>query len=408
MSDAEPLIIVGSSVRAAAQSAVRAGFSPWCIDQFGDRDLADIAAGSHVVQDWPDGIESAIESAPRTEWIYTGALENQPELISWLLRRRVLRGCEPDALARLRDPFWLAATLAAASISTLPLRLPAGPVSDVSEWLLKPLASAAGIGVRELRRDGFDAAGLSGHYLQRRVAGRVISGLYLADVNSVQLIGLSEQHCRGIDAREHRYVYSGSQGPLTLNDLSADVFAQAQRIGSVIQRGLISEGTRINGLFGIDFVRDERTGELWMLEVNPRYTASAELYEAAPGCPLIRWHIDACRGLEVETSRPPYGRSSADGSRSFGKLIVYAEREFTAPDLKSLVQRTIATDDSSQADNGAAGEIRIADIPREGTLIRRDEPVCTLLTSSPDLSTCYDRLACASRQLLTSIDAVAE
>lgn len=408
MSDAEPLIIVGSSVRAAAKSAARAGFSPCCIDQFGDRDLAEIAAGSHVVQDWPDGIELAIESTPRTEWIYTGALENQPELISRLSQRRVLRGCEPDALARLRDPFWLATTLAAASISTLPLRLPAGPISDVSEWLLKPLASAAGIGVRELSCDDFDAVGQSGHYFQRRVAGRVISGLYLADVSSVQLIGLSEQHCRGIDAREHRYVYSGSHGPLTLNDLSAEVFAQAQRIGSVIQRGLISEEARINGLFGIDFIRDERTGELGMLEVNPRYTASAELYEAALDCSLIRWHVDACRGLEVDSFRPPYDGPSADGPRSFGKLIVYAEREFTAPDLKSLVERTIATDGSAQTDNGAAREIRIADIPREGTLIRKDEPICTLLTSSPDHSICYDRLACASRQLLTSIDTIAE
>ena len=35
----KPLILVGASVRAAAHSAVRAGFQPVAIDLFGDLDL---------------------------------------------------------------------------------------------------------------------------------------------------------------------------------------------------------------------------------------------------------------------------------------------------------------------------------------------------------------------------------
>ena len=88
MLDPEPLIIVGSSVRAAAQSAVRAGFRPWCIDQFGDRDLVDISSNVHTVADWPNEIESAMQSAPQGKWVYTGALENRQALIERLSQLR--------------------------------------------------------------------------------------------------------------------------------------------------------------------------------------------------------------------------------------------------------------------------------------------------------------------------------
>ena len=406
MLDPEPLIIVGSSVRAAAQSAVRAGFRPWCIDQFGDRDLVEISDNVHTVADWPNEIESKIQSFPQAEWVYTGALENRPALIERLSQLRPLCGCNLETLSRLRDPFWLVDTLTNASLPCLPVVVPnsGNPVSsspESGEWVVKPLASAAGIGVRDLPAGSAGTINLDGHYLQRKARGRVISGLYLAVENSTLLLGMCEQMCRGGDTEGLCYVYSGSIGPLTTADVSIAVFEQARRIGSAMVTGVRVEAEPLKGLFGIDFVLDDQTGELWTLEINPRYTASAEIYERAFGLPLMRWHVDACLRRDSEAAEllgsPPFNGEC----QSYGKTIVYAKRDFAAPDLVPLVERLAANDIKESS-------IDVADIPQLGTPIRKDEPLCTLLTSGTNLSTCREILTAAARELLSGIDELTE
>jgi uncharacterized protein len=436
MHDPEPIILVGSSVRAAAQSAVRAGFSPWCIDQFGDRDLREATDNVQTVANWPNEIESIIQSAPQAKWIYTGALENHPALVEILSRQRPLCGCDHETLSIVRDPAWLADTLAKASLPCLPVIVPASDISKlgdsvlpgaksddirhkVGEWLMKPLVSAAGIGVQNFPSNHARASDFDGHYLQRQARGRVISGLYLAVENSALLIGMCEQLCRGIDAGEFCYVYSGSLGPLSATDVPIDVFPQAQKIGSAIEAGVRAETaplanvfepasrsqevvseTILKGLFGIDFVLDDETGQLWTLEVNPRYTASAELYERAFGWPLMRWHLDACHGVSGE-ARVLLNSSSFNGEwTKQGKLIVYAERDFIAADIVPLVE-------GLSLSRSTESRVEVSDIPQLGTLLRKDEPVCTLLTSQENLSTCHEVLHAASHGLLAAIDAIA-
>lgn len=432
MPNPEPIILVGSSVRAAAQSAVRAGFSPWCIDQFGDRDLREATDNVQTVADWPNEIASIIQSAPETQWVYTGALENHPTLVEVLSRQRPLCGCDHETLTIVRDPAWLADTLAKASLPCLPVIVPASGFSELGdlvlpkadaddlghqacEWLIKPLAGAAGIGVQNFPSHHDGASEFDGHYLQRQARGRVISGLYLAVENSALLIGMCEQLCRGIDAGEFCYVYSGSLGPLSATDVPIDVFPQAQKIGSAIEAGVRAEraplanvfepfsripDTTLKGLFGIDFVLDNETGQLWTLEVNPRYTASAELYERALGWPLMRWHLDACHGVSGEARVLPNSSSFNGEWTKQGKLIVYAERDFIAADIVPLVQ-------GLSLNRSIESRVEVSDIPQLGTPLRKAEPVCTLLTSQENLSTCHDVLYAAAHELLAAIDAIA-
>ena len=98
MPETEPLIIVGASTRAAAQSAVASGYAPWCVDQFGDADLRECSAGVQVVSDWPDGVAAALADAPRAPLVYAGALENSPELLNQLAERFPLAGCCGETL----------------------------------------------------------------------------------------------------------------------------------------------------------------------------------------------------------------------------------------------------------------------------------------------------------------------
>src|SRR5262245_55333161 len=86
---ARTLILLGASVRAAAFSATRAGFRPYAIDRFADRDLAALGPAVKIVR-YPTDFLSAIEAAPSAPWVYTGGLENHPRLVDRLARLRPL------------------------------------------------------------------------------------------------------------------------------------------------------------------------------------------------------------------------------------------------------------------------------------------------------------------------------
>src|SRR5688500_11055714 len=97
------LTIVGASARAAAFSAQSAGFEPRCADLFADTDLAAICAVEQV-RDYPNGLRAVLQSSEDCPWIYTGALENYPDLVDELAAIRPLYGNRGRALQSARDP----------------------------------------------------------------------------------------------------------------------------------------------------------------------------------------------------------------------------------------------------------------------------------------------------------------
>src|SRR5262245_24922734 len=99
----KPLIIVGASVRAAAFSALKAGFSPHALDCFADRDLTAVCDAIRV-EDYPRGLPQALQEAPDAPWLYTGGLENYPRLVDQMAAMRPLLGNPGNVLRRVRGP----------------------------------------------------------------------------------------------------------------------------------------------------------------------------------------------------------------------------------------------------------------------------------------------------------------
>ena len=104
----ERLLIVGASVRAAAFSALRAGFRPLAADKFADTDLTACCPARRVA-DYPRGLPAAVSAWPPCGWMYTGALENHPALVDRLAASRPLDGNPGPVLRRIRDPFQVVA-----------------------------------------------------------------------------------------------------------------------------------------------------------------------------------------------------------------------------------------------------------------------------------------------------------
>src|SRR6478609_7195881 len=99
----QTLIVLGASARAAAFSIRRAGYQPYAIDLFADRDLAAICPAVKI-QRYPHDFFVSLAAAPQAPWIYTGGLENYPRLVDRLADVRPLLGNPGGVLRSVRDP----------------------------------------------------------------------------------------------------------------------------------------------------------------------------------------------------------------------------------------------------------------------------------------------------------------
>src|SRR6185503_15144337 len=119
-------------------SAWRAGWTPWCADLFADADLERIAHVCKIsADDYPEGLIEALQEAPCGPVLYTGGLENRPDLIATI--DRPLLGNPPDVLRAVRKPERWTKCLR-------DRKIPCPMVADDSvtggKWLLKPLRGA--------------------------------------------------------------------------------------------------------------------------------------------------------------------------------------------------------------------------------------------------------------------------
>lgn len=361
----EPLLIVGASVRAAAESAWRAGWSVTCGDRFGDLDLKEIAATTRV-GNYPAGLVEVARSAPPGPWMYTGALENHPAVLEELARLRPLWGNRAATIEPVRDPFALRETFNAVGLR-FPAVLPGGnrKVPADGSWLWKPRLGSGGSGIRVWsdskspmeavdRPRSFDPAK---GYFQQRVQGMDCAAVYLAANGQAVLWAVTQQFIGNDWTGAKGFQYAGSIGPLRL---TACVYQQFREIGRCL-----ADRHALVGLFGVDAILQDST--VWPIEVNPRYSASAEVLERATGRSAVAMHISACRDWRLPDVCP-----EEEEGVWWGKAIVYARKDLHVPsELEQLARRRREQEGS-----------RLADIPTPDEPIRAHAPVVTVLAGA--------------------------
>jgi predicted ATP-grasp superfamily ATP-dependent carboligase len=373
------LIIIGASTRAAAFSAHRAGLRPWCVDLFADADLARRFPVRKIpLQAYPEGFLAALGDAPDGPVLYTGGLENYPDLLARI--DRPLWGNSPDVLRRVRDPYLLAQTLRRCGLPALEVRSGPPRDDDNRRWLLKPLRGSGGIGIRH-----FDGRPFSPtvHYVQEFAEGNALGGLFLGvPGEGATFLGSTRTlvGCSWHGAPPFQY------GGGVVNNGDFD-HALLQPLGTFLVQefGLV-------GLFGIDTIVTYGRGTAMLLEVNPRYTASVELLERTFGRSLLELHGAAIGGGAIPW-RPecPGIRLMLPGGHmqwhhgcftgaSPGKAIVYARRTLRFPEHGPW----------DQAFDQPVTAVDYADIPGPGTVIAKGHPVLTVFAEAyegrPDLT----------------------
>jgi len=363
------VLIVGVTTRALAESASRAGYPCRSVDAFGDLDQKSRVQNVGLSRDLgrPYSAAAAVAIGRRSvtaSAAYVGNLENHPAAVRRLALGRQLLGNTPATLVRARDPVAVAEVVRRAG-GRVPLTLGPGETRHASrgvQWLRKPRGGGGGSGVKEWQPD----APLRPHeLLQERVEGVLASVAFVADGERAVLLGIS----RGLagdpafGARGHRYcgsLYPFSADRALLERMSAIAVAVTEAFGLV-------------GLNGIDFVL--REGEPYVLEINPRYSASMELIERSGRLNVFEAHVAACGGALPSFDAAPL-------TEVLGKAIVYARRDVMVGDSG----RWLLRDD-------------VRDVPFPGQRIRRGYPVCTVFARGADSVTCYARLVAAASAL---------
>ncbi len=350
------LTIVGASVRAAACSAVRAGCTVYAGDQFGDVDLRRACCATKVSR-YPAGLVAVLESSPSDAWMYTGALENSPALVDRMARIRPLWGNSAERLRRVRHPALLARALDRGGLLYPPLSLQPERLPRNGSWLRKPRHSAGGLRIAPWDLHARQSHDSRGFYFQQRIDGDACSAVYLAAAGNAVLLGATRQLIGAAWTGTTGFCYCGSVGPMALSPHERANFTE---IGAVLAREF-----DLQGLFGVDAILNPRGA--WVVEVNPRYTASVELLEWAFDIRAISLHGAACETGSLPPAAPLVP------IRSCGKAILFAPHRLVIPP-------EWAPRDSMASD--LAWPL-LADVPAPGSTIEAGGPVLTILAEGP-------------------------
>jgi uncharacterized protein len=363
--------VVSVSARMLAELGVRAGHDIVALDRFGDLDLQQLCPSVSVLRDLGGrgGMAALVDAAEKIaapSVIYGAGLENQPALVARLASGRTLLGCTRETVERVRDPAKLAGSLRAAGLA-YPATFGAADAPRRAErsrrWLRKPVRGGGGRGVREWRGGTLDGEVM----VQERISGLACSAAAVGDGHSAVLLGVSEQLIghRGFGARG--YAWCGNVVPPRLEKMGQRALAVAAR--AVCTH--LASAFELRGLFGVDLVWDGERA--WVVEVNPRPTASLECIEAAHDVDVFSAHLDGCAG------RPP---SRASGPRrAAGKAVVFATRDVRVGDTRGWPARGIR------------------DVPYPDERIAAGHPVCTLVSVKGSSEAVLDDLEARARAL---------
>lgn len=372
------LLIIGASARAAAFSALRAGFHPWCVDLFADVDLQSRCAVTRLAGRYPEGFQRFIESDLPGPWMYTGGLENRPRFVQRMVRLRPLWGDAETALYRCRDPKFVAEILQSSGMPTPAVVDVVEEMSRTRRWLLKPRKSAGGAGIR------FCTAGEPVHhgrdtYLQEYIEGEPLALLFLGCGGTAHLLGMTRQLVGEPWLHAAPFHYCGSIGPV---DPRVVQHPSVEELGH-----LLASECFLVGLFGVDGIL--RDGTFFPVEINPRYTASVEVLEYATRAPMLGWHSHVFTQRQLPTLPP----SVIPANRTIGKAILFAREDLHFPaDGPWMVE--------SRSPKPVQEMPAFADIPPAGEHIEAGNPILTFFAAGDSPSTCEDVL----RQIAAELD----
>lgn len=339
-----PILIAASSARILAAALRREGQRCITLDHFADEDTRSYAEASIRLPPYGMGFEPnrILDRVDRLRGgagglVYGAGFEHDPALLAELARRVPVIGNPPAVLAAIKEPFGFAALLSRLGLAHPEIR---HTPPDEAGWLRKRRGGAGGTHIALAEHGEAEP----GSYWQRRTAGVPVSALFLADGRHALILGYSAQWTAPCATAPFRY--GGCAGPLPIGG----------RLVTEIDAACVAI-TRAAGLRGLNSLDMLVAGDaVTILEVNPRPGASLDIFDHLP---LWRYHRDAVAGrLPRSVPMRRTGRAAA---------ILYTPARLRI--------------------SPSAWPAWSADRSPAGTIIERDDPVCTVFAAGVTVPT---------------------
>jgi predicted ATP-grasp superfamily ATP-dependent carboligase len=350
---AKTLIIAAPSARGYVQAAVAYGYAVIVLDAFIDKETRAIAKQTFKLKfnDFAldevyfkhlfSEIFSGINLAEVEGFLYGSLFDNCPDVLDWVAKRVPVIGNSAEVLKLVKD-FSFFALLDSLNIShpEVQLDFPESP----ERWLSKQIGGCGGLHIQSAHLE--TSSDFNHTYFQQKLAGTPVSMLFVADGNTTHLIGFNQQLTAPTTVLPYRF--AGAISNVALQPTARKKFEQAAQklTGALSLRGICSLDAILDG------------GDVWALELNPRLSATFNLYEN-----LLPLHLEGCVGHSQNIS--------IETNSSHAQLILYADEALAIPE-------------------GFVWPSWVADIPtyescdfdiKTGVKISQNMPICSVMAS---------------------------
>ena len=338
-------LIIARSGRALAVSAKRAGYNVHVIDCFADEDTKSFSESVHQLQYHCDGFaekqlleqsREVISRHPNIKVVIGTGFETIPDLLEKLSEFVPVLSNSKNTVVRLKEPVSFCEILNRNAIKHPDISL-SRPI-DSKKWLIKKVAGIGGGHVHWLEQACSESE--SDCYYQEYISGVVSSVVFLANGSHANIVGFNQQ-LQSDQFADMPFLYQGAVSVNVTSDNHKHV------IEEIIKK--ITEKTGLTGLCGLDYIVDD-TGDIYVLEVNPRPPSTFELHESEQS--LFAAHLACFDGRLVD-----YERENIENLR--GYAILYAKQDV-------------------QISNRINWPKYVKDRPSSGNEIPAKFPVCTV------------------------------
>ena len=315
-----------------AQMAHYENFQVLAIDCYADCDTLDYSVDFKQINslsqsDLIPAVEYFLENYHIDYAIYGSGFEYFNDSLHYLASCLPLVGNSPATFAKLQDKALFFESLKKHNIP-FPITVFSAPTS-IQNWLIKPMKGLGGVGISPLSPTSTPQTSV---YFQQFQAGTSGSVLFLSDGKDIDIIGFNTQFS------QNNFLFSSVINASSLTRLQRDVLSDW-----IYQ---LSRFFLLKGLHSLDFIVNENA--LFVLEMNARPPASAQLYDAN----LITRHIESSF---QHVRRMPFSQSLVSGYQ-----IIYAKRDTCIP-------------------SHYLWPSYCADLPQQNAIIRQNSPICSII-----------------------------
>lgn len=411
----ENLLIMGIDTRPMVSSALKLDYKTISISYFKDRDFPDPFAERHVFNPEQDNSYGSFEEAYSPQDLLDLLNEFDIDLIDKIV---LTTGISADdfrnEFSKLKKR--IRGNLNSSDVNdkfkfyekskhkfNVPLTFRVGDVDELKEiikqydnnsFILKPLNGSGGLEFLKLNNDSsnqlnniekmVENISLENYILQEYIEGENVSSSVLSTKKEAQNL-INTRLITANDLGNDNYAYVGNIVPLDENSFNAlnsknkttttkskkyskEEITELNKEMKDVSEDLIKE-FKLIGSNGVDFKIDTQKEDLRIIEVNPRLQGTYQLCENSLGINMLDAHIKACEGELIEIPKP---------KQYSIKKIVYAPKDVIIRDLKIS---------------------NLYDIPHNGEIIEKDNPIATIICSNKDLKTAINDLKTSNHKL---------